>query len=718
MRIYSMTATFGKLENQSLTLEPGLNVITAPNEWGKSTWCAFLLNMLYGIDTKERTKLDSIADKDRYAPWSGSPMSGKIDLCWNGKDITIERSSNQRVPLGNFRAYETATGIDIPELTAANCGQTLLGVERNVFVRAGFLKLADLPVTQDDALRRRLNNLVTTGDESNEGDNLRQALRDLKNKCRSNRANGLIPEAEAQRTKLQNQLWELKDLQEKQAHLESSRADLEYRIAALENHKCVLRYDAAQKDARQVSEANQNAQTAQERVESLLALTATLPSQDEAQKACQEAEQLQAEANLLLQRQLAVPKKPVCPATPVGFENIPPQQAEKFAQADVDAYNALLKKQKKATSAATISAVHALLALGAMAVNVLLSTAFMVPVLIGGGVVFIGGFVLAIVSLSNREMAKKEIDEIILRHPGQTPEGWLLAAKQYAATMADYESKLSAYNLRSGDFTKEQEQHKLRLRAFAGEQTLSQKYSYYENALHLWQELTRAQQQLQQARDHAQALASMAKTAPKPIAPDPLTYTASETDSLLAEANLLIKQTAEQAAQTKGRMEALGQGSAIQAKLSAVNRRISRLETYNAALDLAQDALYKTTLALQRRFSPRITKAAQELFSRLTDGRYQRITLGSDMSLQTATADEVTLQELRRRSDGTVDQLYLALRLAVARQLTPHAPLVLDDALVRFDDVRLKSAMDILKEESENKQVILFTCHGREKFFL
>ena len=48
MKIYSMTATFGKLENQTLTLQPGLNVISAPNEWGQSTWCAFLVNMLSG----------------------------------------------------------------------------------------------------------------------------------------------------------------------------------------------------------------------------------------------------------------------------------------------------------------------------------------------------------------------------------------------------------------------------------------------------------------------------------------------------------------------------------------------------------------------------------------------------------------------------------------------------------------------------------------------
>ena len=46
MRIYEMTATFGKLEHDTLPLRPGLNIIPAPNEWGKSTWCAFLMAML------------------------------------------------------------------------------------------------------------------------------------------------------------------------------------------------------------------------------------------------------------------------------------------------------------------------------------------------------------------------------------------------------------------------------------------------------------------------------------------------------------------------------------------------------------------------------------------------------------------------------------------------------------------------------------------------
>ena len=187
MILYSMTATFGKLEHQTLTLEPGLNVIQAPNEWGKSTWCAFLLAMLYGLDTRAKATRTSLPEKERYAPWSGSPMSGRMELNWQGRDITIERSTRGRVPLGEFRAYETESGLPVMELNAGNCGQLLLGVERSVFQRAGFIRQADLPVTQDDDLRRRLNALVTTGAESGDAARLEKGLRELKNRCRYNR---------------------------------------------------------------------------------------------------------------------------------------------------------------------------------------------------------------------------------------------------------------------------------------------------------------------------------------------------------------------------------------------------------------------------------------------------------------------------------------------------------------------------------------------------
>ena len=117
---------------------------------------------------------------------------------------------------------------------------------------------------------------------------------------------------------------------------------------------------------------------------------------------------------------------------------------------------------------------------------------------------------------------------------------------------------------------------------------------------------------------------------------------------------------------------------------------------------------------LQRRFAPRITRRAQQLLSAMTDGRYQSLTMGEDFSLRAAAGQEDVLCDAIWRSDGTIDQLYLALRLAVAEELTPEAPLVLDDALVRFDDKRMAAALGILREMAKDKQVICFTCQDRE----
>ena len=124
--------------------------------------------------------------------------------------------------------------------------------------------------------------------------------------------------------------------------------------------------------------------------------------------------------------------------------------------------------------------------------------------------------------------------------------------------------------------------------------------------------------------------------------------------------------------------------------------------------------LEQAALQLQQRFAPQLTAKAKEMFAALTAGRYDRLLLDQQLQLQAGATQEDGLHTARWRSDGTVDQLYLALRLAVAQQLTPHAPLVLDDVLVRFDDTRHSAAMKLLLQQSAEKQILLFTCQTRE----
>ena len=265
MKILSMSATFGKLYGQTLTLNPNLNVITAPNEWGKSTWCSFIVAMLYGIETSQRSSSKGLADKERFAPWNGKPMSGRMDILWNDRKITIERSTKGRSIFGVFKAYETDTGLDIPELTAETCGLTLLGVEKNVFTRAGFVRQTEMPVSDDLALRRRLNELVTTGDETGSSDKLAQKLKELKNACRHNKT-GLLPQAEAQRNLIADKLAQIETAQIQIEKIGQRQEEIRVETTALENHNTVLAYEEATQNLQRVEKAKAEYQTAQEAV--------------------------------------------------------------------------------------------------------------------------------------------------------------------------------------------------------------------------------------------------------------------------------------------------------------------------------------------------------------------------------------------------------------------------------------------------------------------
>ena len=87
--------------------------------------------------------------------------------------------------------------------------------------------------------------------------------------------------------------------------------------------------------------------------------------------------------------------------------------------------------------------------------------------------------------------------------------------------------------------------------------------------------------------------------------------------------------------------------------------------------------------------------------------------LNRDFSALAKTKDDAVARESEYLSAGTVDLLYLAVRLAVCELALPAGetcPLIIDDALVNMDDERYQQAMKLLGEISKQRQVILFTC--------
>ena len=707
MKIYSMTATFGKLENQTLTLQPGLNVLHAPNEWGKSTWCAFLVAMLYGIETRVHTTKTALADKDRYAPWSGSPMSGRIDLSWNGRDITIQRQSKGKGFLNVFRAYETESGIDVPELNAENCGQQLLGVEKEVFLRAGFLRLTDLPVTQNEALRRRLNALVTTGDESGTADELAQKLKDLKNRCRLNRSTGLLPQAEAERSQLENKLRELQELETLCAQNKQRQAQLEEHHRALCNHRDALEYEASRTQNEKRAAAQAALDAANAKVQELDSTCSTLPTEDEIQRTLTRLRQLRESKESLQMESQLLPQEPAAPMIPAPFMGVSDSVA--MAEADTAACESALEKSKW-TFPIIIGAV-----LAAVSLVGLLIQSWVGIVIAAVGVVI--GLTLLIVGLSRSSKAVKEAEALQRKYGSLPLAQWISSARYYSDLQEDHLAKRAQnQGLRESLERRNAALHRQTQELTQGK-TLWEAETYWLAAQKSRSELDNARRELTRAEDYLQMLSSVKEVTP-PQFPDTLTYTAQETARMISDCTVQQKQLQLQLGQHQGRMAALGAKAELEAQLAALNARIASLEETYSALEFAMNTLSAASTELQRRFAPRIAKRAQELFSRLTGGRYDRLSLAEDLTVHAGATGETTLHSALWRSEGTTDQLYLALRLAVSQELTPEAPFILDDALVRFDDTRLTQALAILEEAATDRQVILFTCQDREKRLL
>ena len=703
MRIYSMTATFGKLDNETLNLQPGLNILHAPNEWGKSTWCAFLMAMLYGIETRVHTTKTALADKERYAPWSGAPMAGRIDLNWNGRDITIERSSKGRSVFGVFRAYETESGLEVPELTAANCGQMLLGVEKSVFLRAGFLRLTDLPVTQDETLRRRLNAIVTTGDESGTADALGQKLKELKNRCRLNRSTGLLPQAESQQKNLQDKLAELRQLQNQSVQTKQRLEDLETHHKALLNHRAALQHAASKTYQEKLAAAQTALILAQEQEQRLQSQCEALPSADEADQQFIRLRQLRDQKDALHIELQMLPEAPQQPKFLPAFRDTDPDAAVSQAETSARVY-AEDSRRRPLPWYAILCLVLGLVGL------CLPHWAFKTT----GGLLIAGGLLILRSWFADRRRRENTLRALRYQYQPLDPAQWVDAAHSYAHAQKVYEEALSQYQTQRQALDARMNRLRQEISAATGGRTLAECEQRYSAIRETWDALAQAARERSRAEALVQALNGSHQDVPAPDFPDTMDYTEAETARLLSDCAYEQRQLQQQLGHFQGRMETLGSESTLIQELDAVTQRISKLEMTYSALELAQNTLAQAANELQRRFAPRISRRAQELFGQLTDGRYTRLTLGEDLTVHAGTDTEAVLHSALWRSEGTIDQLYLSLRLAVAEELTPDAPLVLDDALVRFDDKRLARALDVLTEEAESKQVILFTCQDRE----
>jgi len=143
-----LAASFGVLKNGRMAFVPGLNIIQAPNEQGKSTWCAFIRAMLYGVNTAVRDKIGYLSEKTKYRPWSGVSMEGVMEVESEGQRIAIQRTALGATPMKRLDVRYVDAGQEVTALMREDLGEVLTGVSEEVFARSAFVRQSGLKVSR------------------------------------------------------------------------------------------------------------------------------------------------------------------------------------------------------------------------------------------------------------------------------------------------------------------------------------------------------------------------------------------------------------------------------------------------------------------------------------------------------------------------------------------------------------------------------------------
>ena len=166
---------------------------------------------------------------------------------------------------------------------------------------------------------------------------------------------------------------------------------------------------------------------------------------------------------------------------------------------------------------------------------------------------------------------------------------------------------------------------------------------------------------------------------------------------------------------TESKLENL---SKIQEEIIDLNNKKKSLEDLNFSMNLAKEVLEESYKEMRNFVTPRFTEKLSENISKITNKKYNNVKVSENEGLmvELENGDYVSANKL---SVGTIDQLYLSLRLSIVEDLSKETvPILLDEAFAFYDDERLENILIYLDELLKNRQVIIFTCTNREKEIL
>lgn len=153
----------------------------------------------------------------------------------------------------------------------------------------------------------------------------------------------------------------------------------------------------------------------------------------------------------------------------------------------------------------------------------------------------------------------------------------------------------------------------------------------------------------------------------------------------------------------------------VEEDLMSAEEEKEELLSLNKSYNIAKECLEKAYGETKKNISPKFINNLSEIISKISDGKYGVVVLNDEEGIL-VELESGNYEPLERLSIGTIDQIYLSLRLSAIKEVSKESmPIILDEAFAYSDNNRLENIIKYLSENYNEHQIIIFTCSNREK---
>ena len=677
---------YGNIENKDINLEEGINIIHGANESGKSTLLNYIISIFYGISRNKDGK--ALSDYEKYKPWNSNEFSGRISYkLENGEKYEIFRDFNKKNPkIYNDKLEDISDRFETDKKDGSKFFIEQMGIDKQMYLSTVVSTQEEVRLDgkNQNMLIQKIANLAGTGEDNV---SYKKALIKLQEKIRDEIGTNKTSQKpvniiEKEIVEINNKIVETEKYRNRKYEIDAEKEQILSELKELEQQKQILQ--ELQNSMKSEEETKNRLEIREKNRKDNIAKINELTNQKNTINA--ESERVQSAKNHL---------QDIIKGHKENIEKLN-SEIEKIANEKEETQ----EKEKPSILFIVITVVLAI----ALICSIILIKNYIVSGILG--VALIANIVFYVINKNKQKVNKAKLREKINQEKQYKREKLENQKQQIIANVNTTEKELEKQE-------EEEKQVNSELSMLKGQIILLEKNNekiteeIEQDNKAIKEESNKNKQQIIEKykdknindllyiNDYQNYISKIEET---------INNNRIRIKGLEIEYNTIVPQ--------------LDEMVVLEEKREADKEKLAELREKESIINIAIENLMDAYEEMKTTITPKFTKNLSESIQKISSNKYNKVTINDEngMIIENNRGEYV---EAIKLSTGTIDQLYLALRLSMIDELSKeNLPIILDESFAYSDNNRLKNMLQYLTSDLNNHQTIIFTCTDREQKML